>query len=237
MQFAKLDHESLKEAFVKQIQKMIFSGELKPGMQLPAERELAKQMGISRSLVNVGILELESQGFLRIEPRRGSFVCDYRREGNIGIFEALMHYDAEQIDPALFEAMIEARSLIESECARLASILATKEDFLQMEQQLMVMEQNKINDAFIDASVEFHHLLTLASQNAVYAILFRSIAPVVRHFSKIHYTGNSHREKTIALHRDLLAALRSGNAVAAAATAKTTLLLGEATLKKKFKQN
>jgi DNA-binding FadR family transcriptional regulator len=62
--FDKMDKVGLKERFVREIQSKIFAGELQPGDQLPSERELAAQMGISRSLVNMGILELESKGFV-----------------------------------------------------------------------------------------------------------------------------------------------------------------------------
>lgn len=237
MAFDKLRHESLKDSFVKQIQQMIFSGELKPGERLPAERDLAEQMGVSRSLANIGLLELESQGFLRIEPRRGSFVLDYRKDGTMATFAALMNYDAEHIDPALFSGMIEARALIESECAANAVLRASDSELDVLETQLDIMRQNEINDAFVEASVSFHYLLTLASHNPVYAMLFRSITPVVRHFTVLHYTRNAHREKTIALHQALLDALRGRDPKKAAEAAKTALSLGEQTLQQQFESH
>ena len=233
--FSKLGHESLKAAFIKQIQHMIFDGELKPNQRLPAERDLARMMGISRSLVNAGILELESQGFIRVAPRQGSFVCDYRREGTIAIFTALMNYDADLMDPALFEGMLAARSLIECECARLACKNARPEDLSRIEAQLDIMEANPINEEFIKASVEYHQVLTIASQNAVYSMLFRSISPAVRHFTTLHYTGDASRQRVLALHRGLLNALRGGDAQRAVEAARVLLLPGETALKRKIK--
>ena len=52
----------------------ILSGELKPGDRLPPERELAEQLGFSRGSVNQGMLDLARMGFLRIVPRRPSFL-------------------------------------------------------------------------------------------------------------------------------------------------------------------
>ena len=233
--FSKLGHESLKAAFIKQIQHMIFDGELKPGQRMPAERDLARQMGISRSLVNVSILELESQGFVRILPRQGSFVCDYRREGTVAIFTALMNYDADRMDPALFEGMLAARSLIECECVRLACQSAQPEDLALVEAQLDIMEANPINEAFISASVEYHHLLTVASKNAVYSMLFRSIAPAVRHFTSLHYMGGASRQRVLTLHRGLLGALRGGDANKAVEAARVLLMPGETALKRRIK--
>ena len=54
MPFEKLNSPSLKQLFVRQLQGMILSGELPMGSQLPPERELARQMQVSRAVVNGG---------------------------------------------------------------------------------------------------------------------------------------------------------------------------------------
>ena len=59
MEFEKLSAPSLKDLFVKQIQGMILSGELAQGTALPPERELARQMQVSRAVVNGGLAEPE----------------------------------------------------------------------------------------------------------------------------------------------------------------------------------
>ena len=110
--FEKLDSVGLKERFVQEIQRKIFAGELLPGEQLPPERELAAQMGISRSLVNVGILDLESKGFVDVVPRTGTFVIDYRENPTPDTLAALMHYDSEPLDYALFQNFCEYVSVI-----------------------------------------------------------------------------------------------------------------------------
>lgn len=71
--------KNLKANFINAMQAKILSGELKPGDRLPPERELAQQMGISRGSVNQGILDMERMGFLRIVPRKGTFVAEYVR--------------------------------------------------------------------------------------------------------------------------------------------------------------
>ena len=62
--FGKISTPSLKEVCVQAILTKILSGELKPGDKLPAERDMAEAMGVSRSSVNHGIVELEAMGFL-----------------------------------------------------------------------------------------------------------------------------------------------------------------------------
>lgn len=92
MEFSKLSAPSLKDLFVQQLQGMILSGELPMGAQLPPERELARQMQVSRAVVNGGLAELAKQGFLEVRPRQGTCVADYRRKGNLGTLIAIMEY-------------------------------------------------------------------------------------------------------------------------------------------------
>ena len=83
MEFTKISAPSLRELFVQQLEHMILSGNLKIGEKLPPERELAQAMQVSRAVVNSGIADLERKGFLIIRPRVGTFVADYRKNGNI----------------------------------------------------------------------------------------------------------------------------------------------------------
>lgn len=62
------------------------------GSQLPPERELARQMQVSRAVVNGGLAELAQQGFLEVRPRQGTCVADYRRKGNLSTLIAIMEY-------------------------------------------------------------------------------------------------------------------------------------------------
>ena len=79
--FTRLNTPTLKQNCTQAIMSKIISDELKPGDRLPPERELAEMMGISRSSVNQSVLELESMGFLNIQPRRGTVVRDYLSQG------------------------------------------------------------------------------------------------------------------------------------------------------------
>lgn len=59
----------------KALEGFIASGKLKSGDRLPSERELAKQLGLSRTTIVNSYRELESRGFLRSHVGRGTFVC------------------------------------------------------------------------------------------------------------------------------------------------------------------
>ena len=90
MAFTEIQTKSLKTLFMERITTMIISEELKIGEKLPPERDIAQQMNISRSVVNDGLNELAKMGFLKIIPRQGTFVADFKSQPTIDIMVTLM---------------------------------------------------------------------------------------------------------------------------------------------------
>ena len=68
--------EKLSAAVVGQVEKLILRGILRPGERLPAERELAERLGVSRPSLREAIAELQSRGLLTARANAGVFVSD-----------------------------------------------------------------------------------------------------------------------------------------------------------------
>ena len=234
--FSRVTNVSLKERVIREMENKILSGELQPGDRLPPEREIASAMGISRSLVNLCILELESRGFVRIAPRQGTFVNDYKRQGTPQMLLSLMNYDIDRMDWTLFDNMVDTRRLLEYECTRLAVKNATDEDFREIEGALKVMERHENMDSFIEGNFTFHHALTSASGNAIYAMIYNSFSHAMHFFFKIYFTSTERRDISIGQHRELYKALCERNEIAALDAIKHTLDMGIAGLAKVFKR-
>src|SRR5271169_5467008 len=66
----------LYELIVQQIEESILSGALKEGDQLPAERELAQQFGVSRTAVREAVKTLREKGLVEAYPGRGTFITN-----------------------------------------------------------------------------------------------------------------------------------------------------------------
>ncbi len=81
MAFKKLSTVSLTDLFTEELKRMILTGELRAGEQLPPERQMASEMNVSLAVVHAGITRLTALGFLRVAPRKGIFVADYLRTG------------------------------------------------------------------------------------------------------------------------------------------------------------
>jgi DNA-binding FadR family transcriptional regulator len=94
-----------------QISAMIGEGEYVPGSRLPPERDLAKQLGVSRPSVREALIALEVEGLLDVRVGSGIYVTQPNER---------QRRAALQGDSGPFE-LIRARALIEGECAALAA--------------------------------------------------------------------------------------------------------------------
>jgi GntR family transcriptional repressor for pyruvate dehydrogenase complex len=74
MSYKKASRTPVTHTAVEHIQRMILGGELEADQRLPSQIELSQRLGISRASLREAISTLETLGFLRIEPGRGTFV-------------------------------------------------------------------------------------------------------------------------------------------------------------------
>lgn len=226
--------EGLKKSFVYTMQCKIISGELQIGQQLPPERELAARMGVSRSLVNTGILELEEQGFVRISPRQGSTVADYKKNGTLQVMIALMSCDTPVIDYPLFCNMVDLRVLVECECARLASVHARSADIDKLSAWLGEVENVAEPLDAVEPLMNFHYYVTQISGNAVYAMTYKSFESVIRRLLKQHLSIAPDLQKTVYLHEALLDALAERDGEKSAQCMRLCLMQGMSAIKKLY---
>jgi len=233
--FHRLANTSLKEQVIRELERSILSGDLKPGDRLPPERELADAMGISRSIVNIAILELESRGFLRIVPRRGTFVNDYMLNGTPQMLLSLMDFDADKMDWTLFRNMMDTRCLLECECTRIAISNATEEDLNRIHEALLVMERRESDERFVDGNFRFHHALTIASGNAIYAMIFNSFGKALHFFIGQFFSTEERRIESVEHHQTLYQTLLRRDEPAAMEAIRRTLDTGISGLTDIFK--
>jgi len=209
----KFQPESIRAQVAREIENRIFSGVLAIGERLPPERELALELGVSRSLVNLAILDLESAGFLRIVPRQGTFVADYKNESTPQMLLSLMTRGAmDNTGVELFSSMMQTRRLLEGECARLAAEHASAEELDRLSAILEEMRVATEPERFSDANFRFHRTMLAASGNIVYAMIFQSFGDVVRYYVSHFFTTPARMRLSVSQHESLLAALTARDA-------------------------
>ncbi len=116
-----IENKSLKQACVQQLERLIFSGQWEPGTRLPAERSLAKRMGVSRPVLHQALVDLAAKGLVSIEPRRGVYVNHFDETGSLALVSSLLSYQQDDGQAAFLEDMMAFRVLLEAETASLAA--------------------------------------------------------------------------------------------------------------------
>ena len=225
MAFDRTKAASLTESVVQTLLGKILSGDLRAGDWLPTERELAEQLGVSRSSVHLAVLELAGKGFLETVPRRGTVVCDYRKHPTPDSLPLLMSYGAVELEQALFSDMMETRLLLETESARLACDNIYENTFREMQQLLEDLQQPQADVAGI--LYGFHYRLVQASGNSIYSMIFRGFEPVLRSLITLHYRVQADDlPESVRHHQALLDAIGSKDRDSAARIAREIILRG-----------
>lgn len=174
MEFEKLSAPSLHELFVQQLEHMILSGKLKTGEKLPTERQLAQSMQVSRAVVNGGLAELERKGFVRIKPRVGAFVADYRRTGTLETLISIMNYNGGHLRDEEVRSILEVRIALDCFAVQLCIDHMEDEDLdLLLEKVELIRQAATDTDAAL-AAFEFQHELAFLSKNTLIPLIFHS---------------------------------------------------------------
>lgn len=231
--FDKVNSSSLTESVVHLLLGKILSGELKAGDWLLPEREIAKELGVSRSSVHLAVLELAENGFLKTVPRRGTEVCDYRKHPTPGSLALLMSYGSVDLGKELFADMMETRLLLETEAARLACSHIYESTFREMQE---IVDQLGQADADVtDLLYGFHYRLVQASGNGIYSMIFRGFEPVLRSLIALHYNDQTpDLPESIRHHQALLDAIRHKDEALAAQLAREIVARGITAIKPQY---
>jgi len=167
----------LYEQIVQQIEESILEGRLKPGDQLPAERELAQQFGVSRTAVREAVKALREKGLVEAYTGRGTFVTD----GTSQAIRQSLDLMAKIGQPDGSTHLAEVRAILEPEIAALAATRAEEQHIATMREACAVMERTKHDpDAFIEADLDFHLSLAEAAANPIILSLIDSIVGLLR---------------------------------------------------------
>jgi GntR family transcriptional repressor for pyruvate dehydrogenase complex len=167
----------LYEQIVKQIEESIEKGALKAGDQLPAERELALQFGVSRTAVREAVKALREKGLVEAYPGRGTFITSETSNSIRLTFDRIIK--AGPRDGTLH--VVEVREILEPEIAALAATRVTEESLEELREAIKIMDTAKNDpDSFIEADLDFHLALGEAAANPLILSLIDSIVGVLR---------------------------------------------------------
>jgi GntR family transcriptional regulator, transcriptional repressor for pyruvate dehydrogenase complex len=166
------------ELVVDRVRALIEGGQLRSGDRLPAERELARELGVSRPSVRSGLKTLAAMGVVQIRQGAGTFITagPPKLDSEPLSFLAALHgFTRSQ--------MFEARLVLEVTVAGLAADRTrhAPERLIAISDETTGMFASLDNpDAFLDHDIRFHRAVAAAADNPILSSLVDMVSTMFR---------------------------------------------------------
>ena len=232
-----VEPQRLYRQIAEQLRAGMLSGEFAVGSRLPAERDLSKQLSVSRSSVREALIALEVEGWVEVRTGSGIYVLDRSNKSNgknatnsIAIqainTPASDVFEGENKENLSAEwgplELIRARRVVEGETAAIAALQAKRKDIDAMGKALRMMQTEATAGILpLDGDRAFHTAIVQASGNEVLIDTVQSFwdsrrGPIFERFVGYFETLQSW-QAAIAEHSAILEAIQNHDAAAARA--------------------
>ncbi len=217
-------HSQLTLQVVEHVRGLIASGSLHRGDRLPPERELARELKISRSSLRAGIGFLSAMGVLKSRHGAGTFVSSgppALDSNSLNVLGTLHAFQPTQ--------MFEARLVLEASIAALAAERATGEHIAELAEEVAEMYAS-LDDPheYLIHDVRFHRAIARAAQNPILAALMETITANLYESRQVTVAHSSDLKESAEMHREIFRAIRSHNPTHARQTMEHHLKLSRA---------
>ena len=204
---------------------LIEGGEFVAGERLPAERELARRLGVSRASLREALSALEIEGYVEIRVGSGVYVRARRRR----IRPTAFRFRTAEVSP--FD-MLRARRLIEAETAALAARHATRAQIEAIEAAFARLSRDMLaSKSRSEGDRLFHVRIAEAAGNTALSEIVRHLwaawqQPLNARLEALFVTMRRRRDN-VGEHRRILDAIRAGDPAAARTAMRRHLINAE----------
>ncbi|MGF1617485.1 MAG: FadR/GntR family transcriptional regulator [Acidimicrobiia bacterium] len=198
---------------IETIKSMILRSELAPFQRLPSEREMAAMLGVSRPTVRESVRALIVLNILESRHGEGTFVTSLDPELLTQPIDFVLKVDADTI-PKLFEA----RFVLEAGAAALAASRISPGEVEELMDKVRAYERSidRPEDC-IAIDTEFHNDIMRAARSPILASLLNGLGSLMRESRQHTAQERQRRVETVKLLRQIVAALKAGDAEASRA--------------------
>ncbi len=159
-----IESRRLYQQLAAEFKRRLEQGVYPVGEKLPAERLIAEERGVSRTVVREAIIMLEVEGYVEVRKGSGIHVVSQQQKTAVD--------PDSQLEFASFGPfeLLQARQLIESNIAEFAATQVTRQDILDL---MAIQEQARREDRFRNSEwdLKFHVKIAQATQNGALAVI------------------------------------------------------------------
>ncbi|MFD9704518.1 FadR/GntR family transcriptional regulator [Lentzea sp. NPDC059081] len=200
----------LYEQVLERLRAHVSEAGLKAGDKLPAERDLAASLGVSRASVKQAIVVLEVQGL--VEARHGGGTYLVRDTLDVEPVEQLVERRKR------LPEVLEAREALETKLAELAAERRTDAELEDIEQALVFMREEIANgDNGVEGDRRFHAAVTAAAHSSLLADFMKTIATQITESRTESLRQPGRPSRSLAQHTAIYEAIAAGDGKKAAA--------------------
>jgi len=210
------------EAVVFRLREMIRHGALTSGDKLPPERDLAREMGVSRPTLRAGIRSLAAVGLLESRRGSGTFVAQTKDAPTLDGSQLKMLATLNNYSP---DDMFEARIALEMYIAGLAAERATDEQITLLAEEITGMFASLDKpEQFLKHDMKFHQLIARASGNEILTALMNMVTQVLLETRSKTVSRAKDLKEAAQMHQKIYRAIRNKDSEAARQSMGTHLL-------------
>lgn len=212
----------------EQLEALILDNQLRTGDRLPPENELARQYGVSRTVIREAIRSLAAKGLLQVNQGSGTVVHGMTNELASRSIGNVLEQNTRRVDIA---KLLEVRRLLEVEIVGIAAARRTAAD-IQTLQELLERMRVQGEQGFVENDVAFHSALATATHNEFFEILLNSIAGALIQVRRVALKVPGTPARALGHHRAILSAVAQGKVEAARKAMEKHLIEAEATARR-----
>ncbi|MBA3009417.1 MAG: GntR family transcriptional regulator [Desulfobacula sp.] len=176
-----------------------------PGDALPAERELALSLGVTRPTVREMLQRLSTEGWVTIAHGKPTRVNNYLASGGLRVLNTLSRF-GNHLSPDMIAHLLEARTLIFPGVAHQAAIADPKVILAFLDTPITL--RTDAND-FACHDWGLQMLMVDITRNPVLKMMFNDFAPVYHRLGQVYFTQKKAREMSLEYYEALILALRA----------------------------
>ena len=234
--FKKIPSRKISDEIVQQFIDLVERGILKPGDRLPSEREMARELGVSRLPLREALKALQAMGFVKVQDRRKTLVLPITKNTLQDPISLVLEGNIEKV----FE-LLEIRQVLESWAVQRATEKATKQDVQALERVIEQMKDDFRKGELGDkADADFHLAIAHATHNTILSHLMATWYHLLWNCQKVSreklFDNEKNRRLLLNQHVEIFEAIRDHDKERAINAIRRHIQFVEAELKKDLRR-